>query len=553
MPPSSDARAHRTHGTDAIRYLAIPSRTLPPNPRTIDDDRFAIFDAMSDIVAVTTGDGRLCFLNRAGRNTLGFRDDDPALLGGLFPMHTLAARELLFDEVVPAARALGQVNSDTALQSLDGRVFPASQTVIATPGIDGTVETLTFVIRDVSMDSQAAARVADSQRLFESITRSSPDLMFLYDPIDQRVLWMNRCIHAFLGGTERDARTLNRRELLRLVHKDDRVLVGEHAARMSAAYGDEMLAVDVRMRTSGARPRWISTRSTVFSRRETGAPLLLLGVATDVTARKQLETRLRHDRAEAEEATRLKTRFLTRMCREFRGSIHGIVGALTELERNRDCRLTARELEQVHETIERGTNLLETVADIRDFTAIESGEMTVSQEATELTEVIQATVASFAGHPTVVAQPVIVRTPAAPVALFTDGARLRQALTHIIGLALDYDTDRPLEVTLTTRAADGSPEAIAIHAAGWCVAPADHARLMEPFEPAECPSRTRWSRDSGTGLTLSLARALCEMLGCYLELATDPEDGGLTFRIELPAPTRAATLARHFPMPGPVR
>jgi hypothetical protein len=49
---------------------------------------------------------------------------------------------------------------------------------------------------------------------------------------------MNRCAHAFLGGDERDARTLSPREIARLVHRDDLIQFRAGAARIAAAYGD---------------------------------------------------------------------------------------------------------------------------------------------------------------------------------------------------------------------------------------------------------------------------------------------------------------------------
>ena len=543
MPAPSAAPQPRD--SDSGRLSPLRSTPSAHAQQIIAADAYAAYEAVSDVIIVTSVDGAMHFLNRAGRDLLSIGDGRSVLDECLFPAHTTAARILLFDEVAPSAVALGQITCDTALQAADGRIFPASQTVIASCSTPGAApDTLTFIIHDVSVERHAAARLRESQRLFERIVRCSPDLMFLYDPAEKRVVWMSRCVHAFLGGAERDARTLNQRELLRIVHRDDRSGIGQHADRMRSAYGDEILSVDVRMRTSGGRPRWINARSTVFSRRENGAPLLLLGVASDITARKQAEIRLRHDRDEAESGIAFKNRFLLQLSAEFRSTLHGVIGGLTEIERNRDCRLTARELQDIHQTIDRVTDMLETVADIRDLTAIETGSMAVTQDWVQVQECIAATVASFAGHPIAGAVPIQVALPEAPALLFTDGPRLRQALTHIVGIALDASPDQPLQLSLSVRAADGSPETIRLHAAGWRL---DYGRAERTSEVRDSAEPSRWSRNSGAGLTVMLARELCEMLGCQFEIDHADGGAGVTFRVELPAPSRSAALARRYP------
>ena len=76
---------------------------------------FAVYDALTDIVCVTSSDGTLRFLNRAGRELLGDAGEDDALVGSLLPTHTPAARQLLLDHVIPAALRDGSCTCDTAL------------------------------------------------------------------------------------------------------------------------------------------------------------------------------------------------------------------------------------------------------------------------------------------------------------------------------------------------------------------------------------------------------------------------------------------------------
>jgi PAS domain S-box-containing protein len=518
-------------------------------PKTDDSDAFAVFDAMSDIVCVTTPDGTLRFLNRAGRDLLGYVGDDAFLIGSLFPTHTPAARALLLDEVLPAAIRAGSVICDTALQTADGRVFPASQTVVVTRRGDGAPQSLTIVIRNVSIERQTAARLGESQRLFEMITRNSPDLLFLYDPQDERIVWMNRCPHAFLGGAEHDARTMTSREIIRLVHDDDRAQFRATGALMAAAYGDsDVLAADLRVRTNGGNWRWVHTRASVFSRRETGAPLLLLGVATDISARKKLERNLLRARDSAEHGTRIKNDFLARVSDQFRGALNEMIGTASEVHANREHRLTAREREQLHDMISNATRLLASVSDLRDYTRIEAGEMPVHQTRVDARAVIRESAAAFADHPARDRTPITLQLPDVVAPLLIDPDRLRQALSHLIASALAVSTNG-VAITLRVDGPQSHPVAIDVSDTGEGIEESLQALAFEPFGASLHSTSSTMSATCSTGLGLPLARALCEMVGCSLTLAPASALGGTTFRVTLPVMSRAAELAAQFLVP----
>ena len=549
---------HSLTPVSATAHRAPPGSAVPEAqaefpkteyPKTDDTDAFAVFDALSDIVCVATPDGTLQFLNRAGRDLLGYVDDDTSLIGSLFPAHTPAARALLLNEVLPAAIRQGSVMCDTALQTADGRVFPASQTVLVTRRGDGTPRSLTIVIRNVSIERQSAARLGESQRLFEMITHNSPDLLFLYDPQDERIVWMNRCPHAFLGGAEKDARTMTSREIIRLVHHDDRAQFRATGALMAAAYGDsDVLATELRVRTDGADWRWAHTRASVFSRRETGAPLLLLGVATDISARKKLEHNLMLARDTAEHGKRIKNDFLARVSDHFRGALSEVIGTASEVHANREHRLTAREREQLRDMITNATRLLAAVSDLRDYTRIEAGEMPVHQTRVDARAVIRECVAAFADHPAGDRSPITLQLPDVAAPILIDPDRLRQALSYLIANALAVSANG-VTVELRVDGPQAHPVAIDVSDTGDSIEESLQPLAFQPFGATLHSTSSTMLPSSKTGLGLPLARALCEMVGCSLRLAPASALGGTTFRISLPVISRAAELAAQFLVP----
>ena len=506
-----------------------------------------MYDALSDVVCITTADGTLRFLNRAGQDLLGYTDD-AALIGCVLPTYTPAARALLLEEGIPAALRVGRTTGDTALQTADGRVFSAVQTLISSPALGNTPATLTFVVRDVSIERHATRRLAESQRLFEMIARTAPDVIYLYDPADERVIWMNRCPHAFLGGEERDARTLSRREMFRLVHRDDLYQLRADTALIAAAYGDgDTVNSEVRLRTGVGTWRWIQTRASVFSRRETGLPLLILGIATDISAQKAAELRLCAARDSAERSNEDKHAVVTRLSAEVHHAIDAVLELLADIRDDRDGRLTLRVIGQLEAATQRAIHLRRTVSDVIDYTRIESGDVVVHQELSDVAALVRETVAHFESQPTVAGTVIVLQLPSATNPALVDRARLRQAITHLLAHAHASRGDTPVVVRLRTDESSGAAVAIEIARHATALDPGDPHELFVPFRSLRAVSGESYQLDRETGLGLSFTRAICELIGCSLDLVALDGIAGSVFRITLPMPSRAASLAAAFP------
>jgi PAS domain S-box-containing protein len=492
--------------------VTTPSRTTraggrnasAPASRVGDPPEWAALDLITDLVCITTVDGTLRFLNRAARDLLALVDE-ASLTGSLFPMHTFAARELMLDEVVPAAIAHGRTTSDTALQSSDGRVFPASQTVLHTPAADGAEATLTIVIRNLNLERLTAARLGDSHRLYETIARHSPDLTFLYDPNDGRVLWTNRCPHSFLGAPERDARMLSHKELRRLIHPDDREALAATAERMAGAYGEnDSLRCEVRMRSGGGMWHWVLIRASVFSRRESGAPSLLLGITTEITARKQVEQRLAQSRDDAERAVE---------------NAHTILDALSKDVRAIADRFSVVPVTRIATLVD---DMQELAADIATL-ATDGSDVRAAIEPVDLTTLLASVVATerrVAPHE--------ISLPGTPVIVSTDPERLALLITRVIR---------------SCRGADAPSDVLQISLR----APTPGARFAS-IDIAGIPVAVLVTDDSTAWRALQVSFAA---LGCDIQhIGTAPDSTELW--IHVPIPSRAAALAGSHPLPAPL-
>ena len=127
----------------------------------------AVLEGTSDLVSTSTPDGRLTYLNRAGRRLAGWADEEPLegrVIADLHPSWALTKIETVG---LPAAAASGHWEGETALARRDGHEVPVSQVILAHRSPEGAIEYFSTIMRDITersrMESELQERVALAQ------------------------------------------------------------------------------------------------------------------------------------------------------------------------------------------------------------------------------------------------------------------------------------------------------------------------------------------------------------------------------------------------------
>jgi diguanylate cyclase (GGDEF)-like protein/PAS domain S-box-containing protein len=114
----------------------------------------AIVEATPDFVATADPDGRVHYLNKAGRKMLGLQDEGPppASLDEVLPT---------WPRAVEAAVVHDTWSGEGTVAPQDGGIIPVSQVVIAHRGPGGGVDFISTVVRDITERKRFETRLRD--------------------------------------------------------------------------------------------------------------------------------------------------------------------------------------------------------------------------------------------------------------------------------------------------------------------------------------------------------------------------------------------------------
>ncbi len=145
---------------------------------------------------------------------------------------------------------------------------------------------------DITDRKIAEATLLDNQRFIEQIADSSTAILYIYDLLEQRNVYVNRQMQTILGYSPEAVQLMGNQLFPNLVHPDDLPKIVGRVEQCFTAGEHEVIDVEYRMRHANGEWRWLHSRDRVFNRTADGAPRQILGTAVDITAHKQTEAEL---------------------------------------------------------------------------------------------------------------------------------------------------------------------------------------------------------------------------------------------------------------------
>ncbi len=357
---------------------------------------------------------------------------------------------------------------------------------------------------------ELAKEIAERKKAEETLRVSEHRFRTMADTMPAMVAIFQGTGHAYVNPTSQAIMGYSREELMHLsfldyVHPDFRQVVMERS--VARQRGEKVESrYEIRLLTKQGTELWADFTAAKIE--YDGQPAIL-GIAIDISQRKEMEEALRKAIEAAEAASRAKSTFLANMSHEIRTPMNAVLG-MTDLVLDTDLSREQRQhLETARDSAE---SLLAIINDILDFSKIEAGKLDLEAAPFRLRDNVEDAIRSLAVRAHTQGIELACRfSPELPEVVVGDRVRLRQILVNLVGNAIKF-TPRG-EVVMDVHSAAPSDGRVtcefSVTDTGIGIPQDKLVSIFNAFEQGD-GSMTR--RYGGTGLGLAITSRLIHLM-----------------------------------------
>jgi PAS domain S-box-containing protein len=136
---------------------------------------------------------------------------------------------------------------------------------------------------DVTEQKEAEEKLAESRQFIEQITSAIPQIIYVFDLIEGRNIYINREVNTSLGYSPEQVIGMESNVLVNLQPPEEREMVRKHFERV-IAMPDQVHELEYRMKDAAGNWRWFYSRDILFKATPEGQPWQILGSTQDITA-----------------------------------------------------------------------------------------------------------------------------------------------------------------------------------------------------------------------------------------------------------------------------
>lgn len=267
--------------------------------------------SIGDGVIVTNHLGDITFMNPVAQNLTGWREDEAKgiYLEHVYNLISEDTKERIENPVRTVFKKgeLVSHSGKTLLLNKDGMEIPidlsASPIVSNGRSLDGVV----LVFRDMSERRKAEREILRNQKFIQRISESIPNILYVYNVTDSKLIYINKQIKELLGYLPEDVLNREGGFLKDYIHPDDFEAVSDKYKKFNESSDTHVLESEYRIRNSSGDWRWLRSYDVIFSRNDEGLPFQILGTALDITEKKHLEEQIRRYSQHLEEVVERRT------------------------------------------------------------------------------------------------------------------------------------------------------------------------------------------------------------------------------------------------------
>ena len=375
-----------------------------------------------------------------------------------------------------------------------------------------------------SKDTQILYR----DELFSKLSVNVDDVFLMLNAEDMRVDYISPNIEKLMGIPEKHART-NIHVLDSLVQHDDTVRVLDELSDILPGEQGEWDREYVHGKTGEVR--WFHVIALCSDLKGEKKYIMVM---SDRTRDKKINQALEDAVNAAQSANRAKSTFLSNMSHDIRTPMNAIIGFATLLSANTGNEEKVKDY--VAKILSSSNHLLSLINDVLDMSRIESGKIHLEETEVNLSDILHDLRTIVTGQ--VHAKQLELYMDTLDVVdedVYCDKIRLNQVLLNLLSNAIKFTAPGgaiSLRISQLKNAAEGKGlYEICVKDTGIGMSEEFAERIFNPFERERTSTV---SRIQGTGLGMSIAKNIIDLMGGTIEVHTEQGKGTeFIIRIEL--------------------
>ena len=262
--------------------------------------------------------------------------------------------------------------------------------------------------------------------------------------------------------------------------------------------------------------RWIMVRDFKLS----GGGTMTL--ATNITARRELESTLRLAREMAERANYSKSMFLANMSHELRTPLNAVIGYSEAMSSGMFRASGVTRYEEFAGSIEESAkHLLNLINDILDISRIEAGALELEEEALDLKTLIEQVALIVRPRAAEASVAFDIQVDLGLPSLFADGRSIKQILINLLSNSVKFTKPGGL-VSISAKSESDGGLRLVVADTGIGIAAEQLEEIWQPFTQV---GSSYVQAHEGTGLGLSIVRNLVRMHDGRIDIESAPGAG----------------------------
>ena len=405
------------------------------------------------------------------------------------------------------------------------------------------------IVQDISKRVKAESQLRESEQRFTQAIEGVGDAVWDCN-LETGTVKMSAQGFSMLGYAEHELGE-KVQEWLQLIHPDDVANTNLMLKRYLKGQSDS-LVMEQRVRCKNGSYKWIMARGSEVDRNNEGWVTRIVGINSDINARKKAEEELILAQHEAEDANKAKSQFLSSMSHELRTPMNAIIGFTQLMQMDSQNPLNDVQASNLHEIMKAGDHLLMLINQLLDLARIETGHIELSVSTVKLSQVVNEALQLIIPLAKRQSLEVKIYKNNKPIRIddlsdsetyvLADFTRLKQTLINLLSNAVKYNSING-EITIACDELNDQVIRISVTDTGKGLSQAEQEQLFTAFNRLGVEQ----TKIEGTGIGLVISKNIIEKMGGRIGVQSS-HGAGSTFWIEIPRDTQAVIKEEKTPV-----